>query len=64
VARIAEFHGFSNKTRLEAIEAYEAEMKDRAGKEVRLSADNTRMVHIWEEVKQSPLFSKGFSQQS
>ncbi|CZR66045.1 related to monooxygenase [Phialocephala subalpina] len=53
----------SKKTRQEAIEAYEKEMIERTGMEVKLSAENTRMVHVWAEVKQSPLFSKGFSKQ-
>jgi hypothetical protein len=52
-------HG--EKTREQAINAYEDEMKVRAGTEVRLSAENTRMVHVWEKVTQSPLMTKGFA---
>jgi 2-polyprenyl-6-methoxyphenol hydroxylase-like FAD-dependent oxidoreductase len=51
------------KTKTEAIDAYEEEMITRAGTEVRLSSENTRMVHVWDEVMQSPLISKGFSKQ-
>jgi len=53
----------SKKTKLEAIEGYEKEMIGRTGTEVRLSAENTRMVHVWDEVMQSPLISKGFAKQ-
>jgi 2-polyprenyl-6-methoxyphenol hydroxylase-like FAD-dependent oxidoreductase len=53
----------SRKTKLEAIEGYEKEMIGRTGPEVRLSAENTRMVHVWDEVMQSPLISKGFAKQ-
>lgn len=45
----------------QAIADYEVEMKDRAGLEVRLSSENSRMVHIWDEVMQSPIMTKGFS---
>lgn len=51
------------KNRVEALECYEQEMKDRTGTEVRLSSENTRMVHVWKEVMQSPLISKGFAKQ-
>ena len=53
----------AEKTKPDAIGNYEDEMIERTGTEVRLSAENTRMVHIWDEVMQSPLFSKGFSKQ-
>lgn len=49
------------QTRQAAVDAYEKEMIDRTGNEVRLSAQNTRMVHIWEEALRSPLVSKGFA---
>jgi 2-polyprenyl-6-methoxyphenol hydroxylase-like FAD-dependent oxidoreductase len=62
VIQIADFVQ-SRKTKLEAIEAYEKEMIGRTGTEVRLSAENTRMVHVWDEVMQSPLISKGFAKQ-
>lgn len=48
-------------TREDAINAYETEMKERAGTEVRLSYANTRMVHVWDQVMQSPIMTKGFS---
>lgn len=49
------------RTRQEAVDAYETEMKDRAGTEVRLSRSNTELLHQWDKVLQSPLVSKGFS---
>ncbi|KAF4635777.1 hypothetical protein G7Y89_g2323 [Cudoniella acicularis] len=63
-SQIIEYLGKNaKKTREEAISAYEKEMKERTGTEVRLSAENTRMVHVWDEVMQSPLITKGFSKQ-
>ncbi len=53
----------SRKTKPEAIGDYEKEMISRTGTEVRLSAENSRMVHVWDEVLQSPLISKGFAKQ-
>ncbi len=53
----------SRKTKLEAIDDYEKEMIGRTGMEVKLSAENTRMVHVWDEMMQSPLISKGFAKQ-
>lgn len=47
--------------REEAINAYEKEMKERAGTEVRLSCSNTQMVHVWDQVMKSPIMTKGFS---
>ena len=49
------------RSRQEAVNAYEAEMKDRTGTEVRLSRSNTELLHQWDRVLQSPLVSKGFS---
>jgi 2-polyprenyl-6-methoxyphenol hydroxylase-like FAD-dependent oxidoreductase len=45
----------------EVIEAYEKEVKDRAGMEVRVGTANTEALHDWEKVLQSPLFKKGLS---
>ncbi|CZR60097.1 related to monooxygenase [Phialocephala subalpina] len=42
-----------------AIEKYEAEMKERAGEEVRLSVLNTTMLHDWAKVMESPVFKAG-----
>ncbi len=53
----------SKKSISEAIGDYEKEMVGRTGTEVRLSAENSRMVHVWDEVLQSPLISKGFAKQ-
>jgi hypothetical protein len=57
IIQIVDFVQF-RKTKLDAIEAYQKEMISRTGTEVRLSAENTRMVHVWDEVMQSPLISK------
>ncbi|KAF2133040.1 FAD/NAD(P)-binding domain-containing protein [Dothidotthia symphoricarpi CBS 119687] len=43
----------------EAITAFEDEMIARGGKEVRDGTANTMLLHDWERVKQSPLFTKG-----
>jgi 2-polyprenyl-6-methoxyphenol hydroxylase-like FAD-dependent oxidoreductase len=43
----------------EAIGAYEKEMIERAGTEVRLSTQNTGMLHNWEQALESPMFRKG-----
>ncbi|KAH7304202.1 hypothetical protein B0I35DRAFT_401547 [Stachybotrys elegans] len=43
----------------ERIQEYEAEMIERGGKEVRLSELNTRMLHDWEQLMNSPLVTQG-----
>jgi 2-polyprenyl-6-methoxyphenol hydroxylase-like FAD-dependent oxidoreductase len=43
----------------EATSAYQKEMVDRAGEEVRLSTENTEMLHDWERMAQSPLMQRG-----
>jgi 2-polyprenyl-6-methoxyphenol hydroxylase-like FAD-dependent oxidoreductase len=48
-----------SKTQKDAIAAYEMEMKERAGAEVRVSSRNTAMLHNWEEALQSPVMRKG-----
>jgi 2-polyprenyl-6-methoxyphenol hydroxylase-like FAD-dependent oxidoreductase len=47
-----------------AIDAYEKEMKLRAGAEVQMSTQNTIMLHSWEKAMQSPVFQKGLDKQS
>jgi len=42
-----------------AIAAYEKEMIERTGAEVRISTQNTIMLHEWEKAMQSPVFRKG-----
>lgn len=62
VSQIVTFLGKEKtQTRQAAVGAYEEEMIERTGNEVRLNAENTRMVHVWEEALQSPLVSKGFA---
>lgn len=41
------------------IEAYQSEMIERAGDEVKLSLKNTYMLHDWEMLLQSPLMQSG-----
>jgi 2-polyprenyl-6-methoxyphenol hydroxylase-like FAD-dependent oxidoreductase len=43
----------------EAISAFEEEMVKRGGTEVRDGMANTALLHDWEKVKMSPLFTKG-----
>ena len=45
-----------------ATERYEADMKARAGEEVRLSVMNTTMLHSWAKVLESPVFKAGLTQ--
>jgi 2-polyprenyl-6-methoxyphenol hydroxylase-like FAD-dependent oxidoreductase len=52
-----------SKTQEQAIGSYEKEMIERAGAEVRLSTQNTGMIHNWELVLQSPLFRKGLDKE-
>lgn len=47
--------------RAAAIEGYEKEMIARASEELRLGELNSRMLHDWEQVQQSPTFGKGLS---
>jgi len=49
------------KIQAAAIEKYEAEMKARAGDEVRSSALNTTMLHDWNKVLESPAIKAGLS---
>ncbi|CAI6237373.1 unnamed protein product [Periconia digitata] len=43
-----------------AIGAYEAELIPRGSEEVKCSIENGIMLHDWEKVKQSPVFTNGF----
>ncbi|KIX02974.1 uncharacterized protein Z518_06524 [Rhinocladiella mackenziei CBS 650.93] len=43
----------------EAAAAYQTELVDRAGEEVRLSKENTEMLHDWERVANSPIMQRG-----
>lgn len=62
VRQITAFLGVDKTlSRQAGIDAYEKEMIERTGNEVRLSAQSTRMVHIWEEALRSPLVSTGFA---
>jgi 2-polyprenyl-6-methoxyphenol hydroxylase-like FAD-dependent oxidoreductase len=47
-----------------AINLYEKEMIERAGAEVQMSSQNTKMLHEWEKAVQSPLFRKGLDKHS
>lgn len=48
----------------QAMDQYEKEMKERSGAEVRMSTQNTLMLHSWEKAMQSPLFRNGLDKQS
>lgn len=45
-----------DEERQDAIDAYEARMRVRAGAEVEMSKANTEMLHKWEDFKESPLY--------
>jgi 2-polyprenyl-6-methoxyphenol hydroxylase-like FAD-dependent oxidoreductase len=47
--------------RMDLVTAFEDEMVKRGGTEVRDGTANTMMLHDWEKVKQSPLFTKGMT---
>ena len=48
------------KTWEAAVSAYEAELIPRGSEEVKCSIENGFMLHDWERVKQSPVFTTGF----
>jgi hypothetical protein len=48
------------KTLAEAITSYEAELIPRGSEEVKCSVENGKMLHDWEQVKNSPVFQQGF----
>lgn len=47
-------------TQKEAITAYDDEVVKRGAEEVKCSLENGLMLHDWEKVKQSPVFTTGF----
>ena len=49
------------EVRRAAITAYEAGMKERGGREVKLSAENTRMLHCVGEVERSGVVKHGLT---
>ncbi|KAF2827803.1 FAD/NAD(P)-binding domain-containing protein [Ophiobolus disseminans] len=66
---IADLHSLAAQIKLahsgiatwaEAIGGYEAELVPRGAEEVKCSIENGIMLHDWEKVKQSPVFTKGF----
>ena len=54
--------GIVKEERAASVSAYEIEVKERGGEEVRLSAKNTEMLHDWKKVLQSPVFKSGLNQ--
>lgn len=48
------------KTRAEAISAYDEEVVKRGEEEVKCSLENGLMLHDWEQVTKSPVFTTGF----
>lgn len=56
----AEFtNGEGTQVRRAAIDTYESEMKERGGREVQLSADNTRALHNFHDIRRSGLMKHG-----
>ena len=53
---------FSTDRRAMAIREYEDEMSQRSGEEVRLGEMNSKMMHDWDQVLESPVFKKGMGQ--
>ncbi|KAI0124404.1 hypothetical protein BJ170DRAFT_83947 [Xylariales sp. AK1849] len=51
----------SSRTQSEVIAVYEAEMRARAGEEVRLSELNSYMVHDWSKLLESPLLKRSLA---
>lgn len=56
-----EKESFGREQRIEAIGEYENEMIPRSSEEIRVSEMNTRMMHDWEKLKQSPVMTKGMT---
>ncbi|PVH79821.1 FAD/NAD(P)-binding domain-containing protein [Cadophora sp. DSE1049] len=59
--RLVESLTTAAQSQFSAIKEYEAEMKARAGEEVRLSVMNTTMLHDWTKVLESPVMRAGLS---
>lgn len=51
--------GKGMRSQEEAVLAYEAEMIERAGDEVKISKMNTEMMHDWDRLVQSPFMQRG-----
>ncbi|KAI4176179.1 MAG: hypothetical protein LQ343_001223 [Gyalolechia ehrenbergii] len=54
--------GPNAETKARCIQEYETEMIKRGSDEVRLGEMNTKMLHDWEKVMQSPVMQKGLKQ--
>ncbi|KAL8956290.1 MAG: hypothetical protein Q9183_006348 [Haloplaca sp. 2 TL-2023] len=55
-------NGINDTERATLIQTYEKEMIQRGGEEVRLGEMNTKMLHDWEKVLQSPVMRNGLKQ--
>ncbi|KAL9599940.1 MAG: hypothetical protein Q9219_003502 [cf. Caloplaca sp. 3 TL-2023] len=55
-------NGFPAEARARCIQDYEVEMIKRGSDEVRLGEMNTKMLHDWDKVMQSPVIQKGLKQ--
>lgn len=62
LGRALQEHSRNGKPLEEVIAAYEAEMIERGRDAVILSGQNSMMVHDWEQLKKSPLFTAGLVQ--
>lgn len=54
-------HRQAGKPTVDALAVYEAEMQERGRAAVISSGENSRMVHDWEQLKQSPVFKIGLA---
>jgi 2-polyprenyl-6-methoxyphenol hydroxylase-like FAD-dependent oxidoreductase len=55
--------GYGDSTATEHVSAYEDEMIQRTGNEVRQCTVNTMMLHDWEKMLQSPVMQKGMKKE-
>ena len=53
-------HCQGGKPITEVLATYEAEVQERGREAVISSGENSRMVHDWEQLKKSPVFTMGF----
>ncbi|KAL8836588.1 MAG: hypothetical protein Q9176_006225 [Flavoplaca citrina] len=62
ITRVWQAERLTIDAKANAINEYEEEMIKRGGEEVRLGEMNTKMLHDWEKVLQSPVLKKGLKQ--
>ncbi|KAL8903044.1 MAG: hypothetical protein Q9171_007529 [Xanthocarpia ochracea] len=62
IVNIRRDEGVTVQAKANVINEYEEEMIKRGGEEVRLGEMNTKMLHDWDKVLQSPVLKKGLKQ--